>query len=66
MLKDNVVSFTAHLSATIKRLTRYKQKVVMVNMLEGTAANKLYYFVEKLKCHKISPINAFPQIPSVR
>ena len=27
--------FTAHLSVTIKRLTRYKQKVVLATMLEG-------------------------------
>ena len=30
MLKKNdVATFTAHLSVTIKRLTRYKQKVVL-------------------------------------
>ena len=36
-MKDNVVTFTAHLSVTIKRLTRYKQKVhvVLAAMLEG-------------------------------
>ena len=34
-LKDDVVTFTAHLSVTIKRLTRYKQKVVLAAMLEG-------------------------------
>ena len=45
-LKDDVVTFTAHLSITIKRLTRYKQKVVLAAMLEGKstpsnmAANK--------------------------
>ena len=33
--QDDVVTFTAHLSVTIKRLTRYKQKVVLVAMLEG-------------------------------
>ena len=33
--KDDVLMFTAHLSLTIKRLTRYKQKVVLVAMLEG-------------------------------
>ena len=33
--KDDVVKFTAHLSVTIKRLTRYKQKVVLAAMLEG-------------------------------
>ena len=30
-----MVPFTAHLSVTIKRLTRYKQKVVLAAMLEG-------------------------------
>ena len=35
MLKDDVVMFTEHLSITIKRLTRYKQKVVLAAMLEG-------------------------------
>ena len=33
--KECVVMFTAHLRVTIKRLTRYKQKVVLVAMLEG-------------------------------
>ena len=33
--KDDVVTFTAHLSVTMKRLTRYKQKVVLAAMLEG-------------------------------
>ena len=33
--KDDVVTFTAHLSVTIKPLTRYKQKVVLAAMLEG-------------------------------
>ena len=33
--KDDVVTFTAHLSVTIKHLTRYKQKVVLSAMLEG-------------------------------
>ena len=33
--KDDVVAFTAHLSVTIKRLTRYKHKVVLAAMLEG-------------------------------
>ena len=33
--KDDVVTFTAHLSVTIKRLTRYKQKVVWAAMLDG-------------------------------
>ena len=35
MLKKDVVMFTAHLSVTIKRLTRYKQKVVLAAILEG-------------------------------
>ena len=30
-----MVKFTAHLSLTITRLTRYKQKVVLAAMLEG-------------------------------
>ena len=33
--KDDGVAFTAHLSVTITRLTRYKQKVVLAAMLEG-------------------------------
>ena len=33
--KDDVVTFTAHLSVTIKRLARYKQKVVFAAILEG-------------------------------
>ena len=60
--------FTAHLSVTIKRLTRYKQNLVLAAMLEGKSIYALqhggqyksYYFVEKLKCHKISLLNAFP------
>ena len=35
MLKDDVVTFTAHLSMTIKCSTRYKQKVVLATTLEG-------------------------------
>ena len=31
-LKDDVIMFTAHLSVTIKSLTRYKQKVVLATM----------------------------------
>ena len=30
-----MVTFTAHMSVTIKRLTRFKQKVVLAAMLEG-------------------------------
>ena len=33
--KDDVVTFTADLSVTIKSLTRYKQKLVLAAMLEG-------------------------------
>ena len=33
--RDDVVTFTAHLSVTIKRLTRYEQKVVLAAMLDG-------------------------------
>ena len=32
--KDNVVTFTTHLGVSIKRLTTYKQKVVLAAMLE--------------------------------
>ena len=35
MSTDDVVTFTAHLSVTIKSLTRYKQKVVLAAMLDG-------------------------------
>ena len=56
--KMNVVTFSAHPSVTIKRLTRYKQKVVLAAMLEGksTPSNmeyKSYYFAEKSNCHKM-------------
>ena len=34
MLKNDEVTFTAHLSLTIKHLTRYKQKKVLAAMLE--------------------------------
>ena len=39
--KNDVVMFTAHLSVTIKRLTRYKQKVVLAatSMPSNMAAN---------------------------
>ena len=59
-----MVTFIAHLSVTIKRLTRYKQKVVLATMLEGKSmpSNMAVItnhttFVEKSKCHnyKISP-----------
>ena len=34
--KDDVVTFTAHLSEIITRLTRYKQKVVLAAMAANT------------------------------
>ena len=34
-----MVTFTAHLSVTIKHLTRYKQNVVLATMLEGMPSN---------------------------
>ena len=37
MLKDDVVTFIAHLNLTIKHLTRYKLKVVLAAMLEGNS-----------------------------
>ena len=33
--KDDLVTFTAHLSVNIKSLTRWKQKVVLAAMLEN-------------------------------
>ena len=33
--KDDVVTFAAYLSVTVKHLTRYKQKVVLAVMVEG-------------------------------
>ena len=33
--KDDVVTFTAHLNVTIKRLTGYERKVVLAAMLEN-------------------------------
>ena len=67
MLKDDVVTFTVHLSETIKRLTRYKQKVVLAAMLEGKsmpsnmAANTNHTaLLKNQKGHKIPPLNAFP------
>ena len=35
MLKNDVVTFVAHLNITIKSSTRCKQKVVLAAMLEG-------------------------------
>ena len=65
--KYDVVTFTAHLRVTIKRLTRYKQKGRFGRHVGGqeyalqhSGQYKSYYFVEKSKCYKISPLNAFP------
>ena len=52
-------AWEANLSITIKSLTRCKQKVVLAAMLEGKSMPS-NHFVEKSKCHKISPLNAFP------
>ena len=59
--------FTAHLNVTIKSLTRFKHKVVLAAMLEGKsvssnmAANTNHItLLKKTKCHKISPLDAFP------
>ena len=66
MLKYDMVTFTAHLTVTIKRLTRYKQKVVwppwggQEYALQHGGQYESYYFVEKLKYHKLSPLNVFP------
>ena len=57
-----MVTFTAHPSVTIKRLTRFKRKVVLAAMyaLQHNDQYKSYYFVKKSKFHKIPPLNAFP------
>ena len=62
--------FTAHLNVTIKCLTRYKQKVVLFGhhvkgqeymyAIQRGGQYKSHYFVGKSKCHKISPLTAFP------
>ena len=46
--KDDVVMFTAHLSETIKHLTRYKQKVVLATMLEGESMSMRVFLVIKI------------------
>ena len=62
-----MVTFTAHLSVTIKRLTRYKQKVVLAAMLEGKsmpsnmAANTNHTtLLKNQSAIKSCPTNAFP------
>ena len=66
--KDDVVTFTAHLSVTIKRLTRYKQKVVSAAMLEGKsipsnmAANAIHTtFLKNQRTIKYLPSMRFPR-----
>ena len=50
--KYDVVTFTAHLSVTIKRLTRYQEKVVLATMLEvksiPSRVCKFYRWVESV------------------
>ena len=64
--KDDAVTFTAHLSVTIKRLTRYKQKVVLAAMLEGKsmpsnmAANTNHTALLKYQSAIKYLLNAFP------
>ena len=36
---NRILPFTAHLSVTIKRLSRYKQEVVLAAMLKGKSMN---------------------------
>ena len=55
--EDDVVTFTTHLSVTIKRLTRQAKSSVGRHV---GGQYKSYYFVERSKCYKISPLNAFP------
>ena len=65
--KDDVVTFTAHLSVTIKRLTRSKQKEVLAAMLEGKsmpsnmAANTNHTtLLKKQSAIKCLPLMHFP------
>ena len=53
--KDDLVMLTAHLSVTLKFLTRCEQKVVLLQFQHG-GQYKSYYFVEKWKCYKICPL----------
>ena len=61
-----MVMFTAHLSVTIKCLTRIQAKSSFGRHVGGQTLALLYggqykpyYFVEKSKCHKVSSLNAF-------
>ena len=49
-----MVTFTAHLCVTIKRLTRYKQKVVLAAYTNHTT------LLKNQSATKISPLYAFP------
>ena len=66
--KDDVITFTAHLSVNMKRWTRYEQEVVLAAMLEGKSmpsnmvANTNHTTLlknKKKKCLKISPLMRF-------
>ena len=61
-MKDDVVTFSAHLSVTIQRLSRYKQKGVLAAMLEGKRmySNMAANTNDTTLCHKIFPLHAFP------
>ena len=48
--KDDVVTFTAHLSVTIQHLTRYKQKLVMPATLANTNHTTLLKNESAIKC----------------
>ena len=65
----DVVLFSAHLSIAIKRLTINIQAKRSFGchvggqeyvLQHGSQYKSYLYFVEKSKCHKISPLNAFP------
>ena len=58
--KDEVVTFTAHLSITIKRFFGGRHVGGQEYALQHGGQYKSYYFVEKSKCHKISPLKTFP------
>ena len=68
MKRHDVVMFTAHLSITIKRLTRYKQKVVLATMLEGKSmssnmavnTNHIALLKNQSAIKYYSSLNAFP------
>ena len=61
--KDDVVTFKAHLSITIQRLTRYKQKVDLPAMLANTNHTTL---LENQSAIKYLPSCVSSQILGVR